>query len=176
MQWALLPPLTFACHEVTVAAAMEPAYEVAGDTVDYAVDAGCVRVGVLDGMGHGLQSAQLASLAVAAYRNARRGDRRLTETAQAVDAAVFAGFDGEAFTTAVLAELDTDTGLLSWVNAGHPSRCCYAVAGSSRLCTSSPRRRSVLGWALRKPPATRAATGGRTTGRPARRSNARSAI
>ncbi len=59
MQWALLPPLTFACHEVTVAAAMEPAYEVAGDTVDYAVDAGCVRVGVLDGMGHGLQSAQL---------------------------------------------------------------------------------------------------------------------
>jgi len=75
---------------------------------------------VLDGMGHGLQSAQLASLAVAAYRNARRSDRRLTETAQAVDAAVFAGFAGEAFTTAVLAELDTGTGLLWWVNAGHP--------------------------------------------------------
>ena len=120
MQWALLPPLTFACREVTVAAALEPAYEVAGDTVDYAADAGCVRVGVLDGMGHGLQSAQLASLAVAAYRNARRSDRRLTDTAQAIDAAVFAGFAGEAFTTAVLAELDTDTGLLSWVNAGHP--------------------------------------------------------
>ncbi len=120
MQWSLLPPLTFASREVTVAAAMEPAYEVAGDTVDYAADAGCVRVGVLDGMGHGLQSAQLASLAVAAYRNARRSGRRLIETAQAVDAAVFAGFGGEAFTTAVLAELDTDTGLLSWVNAGHP--------------------------------------------------------
>jgi len=120
MQWSLLPPLTFACHQVTVAAALEPAYEVAGDTVDYSADAGWVRVAVLDGMGHGLQSAQLASLAVAAYRNARRSERRLTETALAVDAAVFAGFAGEAFTTAVLAELDTDTGLLSWVNAGHP--------------------------------------------------------
>ena len=84
MQWSLLPPLTFACHEVTVAAALEPAYEVAGDTVDYAVDAGRTRVAVLDGMGHGLRSAQLATLAVAAYRNARRADRSLTDTATVI--------------------------------------------------------------------------------------------
>ncbi len=120
MQWSLLPPLTFACHEVTVAAAMEPAYEVAGDSVDYSVDAGSLRLAVMDGMGHGLQSAQLASLAIAAYRNARRSDRRLSETAQVVDAAVFSAFSGDAFLTGVLAELDTDNGLLSWVNAGHP--------------------------------------------------------
>jgi hypothetical protein len=49
MQWSLLPPLTFACAEVTIAAALEPAYEVAGDTVDYAVDAGVARFAVLDG-------------------------------------------------------------------------------------------------------------------------------
>jgi len=73
MQWSLLPPLTFACQDVTIAAALEPAYEVAGDSVDYAVDAGRTRVAVLDGMGHGLRSAQLATLAVAAYRNARTG-------------------------------------------------------------------------------------------------------
>ncbi|MDQ1631301.1 MAG: hypothetical protein QOC80_1273, partial [Frankiaceae bacterium] len=72
MQWSLLPPLTFACQEVTVAAALEPAYRVAGDTVDYAVDAGRARIGVFDGMGHGLHSAQCASLTVATYRNARR--------------------------------------------------------------------------------------------------------
>ncbi len=113
MQWSLLPPLSFACQEVVIAAAMEPVYEVAGDTVDYAVDAGCARVAVFDGMGHRLQSAQLASLSVAAYRNARRDDRRLVETAQTIDAAVFSSFDGEAFTTAVLAELDTDTDMLS---------------------------------------------------------------
>ena len=120
MQWSLLPPLTFACPQVTIAAALEPAYQVAGDTVDYAVDARRARLGVFDGMGHGLQSAQLAALTVAAYRNARRADRSLSDTARTIDEALLAGFGGEAFTTAVLAELDTDTGLLQWVSAGHP--------------------------------------------------------
>jgi hypothetical protein len=120
MQWALLPPLTFACERVTIAAALEPAYQIGGDTVDYAVDAGCARVGVFDGMGHGLQAAQLAALTVAAYRNARRAGRSLTETAMTMDQALLAGFRGEAFTTAVLAQLDTDTGRLEWVSAGHP--------------------------------------------------------
>ncbi len=120
MQWALLPPMTFACEEVTVAAALEPAYEVAGDSVDYAVDPGWARFAVFDGMGHGVQSAQLATLAVAAYRNARRAGRSLVVTASAVDTAVSTVFRGEAFTTAVLAQLNTDTGALSWINAGHP--------------------------------------------------------
>jgi serine/threonine protein phosphatase PrpC len=120
LQWSLLPPLTFACDRVTVAAALEPAYQVAGYTVDEAVDAGCTRVGVFDGMGHGLQSAQLAALTVTAYRNARRSARTLTETARTIDEALLAGFGGEAFATAVLAELDTNTGRLEWVSAGHP--------------------------------------------------------
>ncbi len=120
IQWGLLPPLTFACDQVVIAAALEPAYSVAGDSVDYAVDAGRGRFAVFDGMGHGLQSAQLAALSVAAYRNARRGDRTLTETAHLIDAAVEEVFAGRAFTTAILAELDTDSGMLSWVSAGHP--------------------------------------------------------
>jgi hypothetical protein len=120
MQWSLLPPLTFASDQVVIAAALEPAYQVAGDTVDYAVDAGCVRVAVFDGMGHGLQSAQLAALTVAAYRNARRAGRSLTDTVRTIDEALLAGFRGEAFATALVAELDTDTGRLEWVSAGHP--------------------------------------------------------
>lgn len=120
IQWGLLPPLTFASMQVTIAAALEPAYNVAGDSVDYAVDAGWARFAVFDGMGHGLQSAQLATVAVAAYRNARRSGRSLVEVAHIVDNAVGAAFEGEAFTTAVIAELATDTGMLSWINAGHP--------------------------------------------------------
>jgi hypothetical protein len=120
IQWAVLPPLTFACEEVVVAATLEPAYQVAGDSVDYAVDAGYTRVAVFDGMGHGLQSAQLAALSIAAYRNARRSGRPLSTTAEAVDSAVVAAFGGDAFVTAVIAELDTATGMLSWINAGHP--------------------------------------------------------
>src|SRR5262249_46059747 len=38
LQWSLLPPLTFTCGEVTIAGALEPAYHIAGDSLDYAVD------------------------------------------------------------------------------------------------------------------------------------------
>ncbi len=120
IQWGLLPPLTFACHEIVVAGALEPAYEVAGDSMDYAVDAGIARFAVFDGMGHGLDSSQASALAVAAYRNGRREGRSLTATALGVDSAVEAVFSGTTFITAVLAELDTDTGVLSWLSAGHP--------------------------------------------------------
>jgi Stage II sporulation protein E (SpoIIE) len=150
MQWALLPPLTFASRQVTIAAALEPAYEVAGDSVDYAVDAGRACLAIFDGMGHGLRSALLAVLAVAAYRNARRAGLPLTDTAEAIDSAVATTFRGEAFVTAALAELDTDTGLLSWVNAGHqrarleamrflPSKYVYTGKDTEVVGTPDPR-------------------------------------
>lgn len=120
IQWALLPPLTFACSDVIVAGALEPAYTVAGDSIDYAVDAGYARLAVFDGMGHGLESALLASLTVAAYRNARRAGKPLVATALDVDSVVHSVHRGAAFTTGLLAELDTTSGLLRWLCAGHP--------------------------------------------------------
>jgi serine phosphatase RsbU (regulator of sigma subunit) len=120
IQWSLLPPLTFANQDVSVAAALEPAYEVAGDSVDYAVDGDAARFGIFDGMGHGLVSAQLVSLAVAAYRNARRAGRTLTETSRQIEDSVTAVFQGEGFITALLGELETSTGVFRWVSAGHP--------------------------------------------------------
>lgn len=120
LQWSLLPPLTFAGGGVTVAGALEPAYEVAGDTLDYAVDAGHALAAVFDAMGHGLGSSQLAAVAVAGYRNARRSGLGLLATTKAVHDALQGAFGGAVFTTGVLADLDTETGLLSWVNAGHP--------------------------------------------------------
>ena len=72
-------------------------------------------------MGHGLNSAHLAVLAVTAYRNARRLGKTLAETAAAIDASVSTVFRGEAFTTGLLAELDSQTGELRWINAGHPA-------------------------------------------------------
>jgi serine phosphatase RsbU (regulator of sigma subunit) len=43
----------------------------------------------------------------------------LTDTVHAVDVAVSTA-QPDSFVTAVIAQLDTDTGLLSWVNVGHP--------------------------------------------------------
>jgi stage II sporulation SpoE-like protein len=120
MQWSLLPPLTFACPQLSVAGVLEPAYEVAGDTFDYAVDPGMAHLAVLDGMGHGLRSAQLAVMAVAAYRHARRAGRSLADICEQIDQVLLQTSGGQAFSTAVLAELDTVSGALRWVNAGHP--------------------------------------------------------
>jgi stage II sporulation SpoE-like protein len=120
LQWSLLPPLTFTGASVTIAGALEPAYEVAGDTLDYAVDAGHASAAVFDGMGHGVRSSQLATVAVAAYRNARRSGAGLLATTTAIHDALLDAFQGVVFTTGNLADLDTDTGVVSWINAGHP--------------------------------------------------------
>ncbi len=76
---------------------------------------------VLDSVGHGLPAAVLASIAVGAYRHARRNLLDLSEMAQAIDEAITAQFDGSQFATAVLARLDIDSGRLRWINAGHPT-------------------------------------------------------
>lgn len=149
MQWSLLPPLTFSCREVTVTAALEPAYEVAGDTFDYAVDAGTAKVAVFDGMGHGLQSAQLAAMAVSAYRHSRRAGRSLIATCREVDEALLQTFPGAPFTTAVLAELDTGAGVLRWINAGHPEPLLLRQGRLVKTLTAKPR--PPLGMHLPKP-------------------------
>ena len=138
IQWGLLPPLTFASAQVSVAGILEPAYDVAGDSVDYAVDPDVARVAIFDGMGHGLRSAQLAALSVAAYRNARRGGRSLTATAAAIDEAVEAGSGGESYTTAVLAELDTGPATCPGSTPATRNPCCCARGSSCAACTSTP--------------------------------------
>jgi serine phosphatase RsbU (regulator of sigma subunit) len=118
---SMLPPATFATEGLVICAMLEPAYANGGDAYDYAVNAGCAHMAVLDGMGHGLEAAGASTLAVAAYRHSRRRGLGLPETCAAMDQAVSAQFDGSRFVTAVLAELDIATGRLSWVSAGHPT-------------------------------------------------------
>lgn len=120
MQWDLLPPLTLRCGEAVVAGLLEPAYEVAGDAFDYAMNGRRLDVAVLDGMGHGIASTLLATLAVGAYRHARRDGADLPAMHLAVDAAIAAQYAGDAFVTGVLARLMLDTGELTWSCAGHP--------------------------------------------------------
>ena len=56
LQWQLLPPTTFATSEVTLSGALEPAYEVGGDSFDYAYDNGILRLLIIDAVGHDLES------------------------------------------------------------------------------------------------------------------------
>jgi serine phosphatase RsbU (regulator of sigma subunit) len=117
---AVLPPATFAMEGLVISAMVQPAYDNGGDAFDYAVNERSVHLAVFDAVGHGLHAARLSTFAVAAYRNARRAGLSLDQTYANLDTALGEQFGGEFFTTAVLAELDPDAGVLRWVNAGHP--------------------------------------------------------
>jgi serine/threonine protein phosphatase PrpC len=121
MQWSLLPPLTFGTPRLVISGLLAPAYEVGGDAFDYAVNGSLAHVAVFDSMGHGLGAAQLAGLAVGAYRNARRAGLPLQQKALAIDEALRDQHGGERFVTAVLGRLDLDTGEFTWISAGHPA-------------------------------------------------------
>jgi serine phosphatase RsbU (regulator of sigma subunit) len=120
MQWELLPPLTFGTERVVITGGLEPAYDVGGDSFDYAVNGDIADLLVIDSVGHGLPAAILASVAISAYRHARRNMLDLPDIAVEIDAAIAAQFPGSQFATAVIARLDIDTGRLRWINAGHP--------------------------------------------------------
>jgi serine phosphatase RsbU (regulator of sigma subunit) len=121
MQWNLLPPLTFGTPRVVISGLLAPAYEVGGDAFDYAVNGSIAHLAVFDSMGHGLGAAQLAGLAVGAYRNARRAALPLQQKALAIDEALRDQHGGERFVTALLGRLDLDSGEFTWISAGHPA-------------------------------------------------------
>jgi len=120
LRWGMLPPLTFTGEHVGIACVLEPAYQVAGDAFDYAVNAGVLHLGIFDAMGHGLEASRMASLTVAAYRWARRRGLDLPETFRTMDEALSGEFGDERFVTAQFGTLDPQRGALRWVNAGHP--------------------------------------------------------
>jgi len=121
IQWALLPPMTMITPQVALAGILEPAYGVADDSFDYAINDNVVHLAVIDAMGHGLNAALLATLAVSAYRHARRANIGLAKLYGLMDAAIYGQFGPDQFVTAQMMRLDIATGLLQWVNAGHPA-------------------------------------------------------
>jgi serine phosphatase RsbU (regulator of sigma subunit) len=120
MRWSMLPPLTFTNDRVAVAGMLEPAYEIAGDSFDYAVNGEVAHVAIVDAMGHGLEASRIANLAVGSYRHSRRHGLDLRETFSAMDRVVAEQFGAEKFVTGQLVRLELPTGELTWVNAGHP--------------------------------------------------------
>jgi serine phosphatase RsbU (regulator of sigma subunit) len=120
MQWSLMPPLTVGSERVVVSGFVQPSYEVGGDIFDYALGEGVAHVAIFDAMGHGLEAALLASVAVGAYRNARRRPLPLRPTVDVIEGALAAQFGGGRFVTAIVTQLDLGSGRLQWINAGHP--------------------------------------------------------
>jgi serine phosphatase RsbU (regulator of sigma subunit) len=119
IQWRLLPPTTIRADRVCLSGLLEPWDEVGGDAFDYALNDGRLHAALFDAMGHGLGATLLSSLAVGAYRNARRGRADLAGTYEAIDVAIATQFGRAHFATGLLLDLDVATGTVRWLTAGH---------------------------------------------------------
>jgi Stage II sporulation protein E (SpoIIE) len=119
MQWDLLPLPIYQDPALELAGRVEPAYDIGGDAFDFAANPEATEIAVFDAMGHGLDSTLLTTLAVGAYRFARRRNESLVNTAQDIDEAVVAHPREDVFVTGHLCRLHLD-GRLEWLNAGHP--------------------------------------------------------
>jgi serine phosphatase RsbU (regulator of sigma subunit) len=117
--WNLLPNGSFANDRVVLSAALEPAYQVGGDAFDYGITGDLLHLSIFDAMGHDLTSGLTASIAMGACRNNRLQGADLLATSEAVDEAIAEQFGQTRFATGVLADLDMNTGELTWVNRGH---------------------------------------------------------
>ncbi|MEU0782625.1 PP2C family protein-serine/threonine phosphatase [Streptomyces sp. NPDC006173] len=119
MQWTLMPPRSYADGRVVIAAVMEPAYEIGGDAYDYATAGDTIHLSIFDAMGHDTAAGLTANLAVGACRNHRRQGTPLEDLGDAVEQVLLKQFGPSRYVTGILANLDTATGMLTWVNRGH---------------------------------------------------------
>jgi Stage II sporulation protein E (SpoIIE) len=149
--WQLTPPLVFATDRLVLAAMLEPCYDNGGDALDYAVNHGVLHVGVFDAMGHGLPAAGVAAFALSAYRHSRRRGCGLLETYAAMDHAVGDQFPDTRYVTAVIAQLNLETGRLTWISAGHPPPLVIRDRRLTRTLSAPPA--APLGIPLDGPPA-----------------------
>jgi sigma-B regulation protein RsbU (phosphoserine phosphatase) len=118
--WNQLPPLTCAVDGTVVTAVLEPCYDVGGDAFDYAVNGDVLHLGLFDTVGHGISASALTTLTLNTYRNARRSGLSLVDTCRSIDKWIRAQYPGS-FVTALLAELNTETGQYRRISAGHPA-------------------------------------------------------
>jgi serine phosphatase RsbU (regulator of sigma subunit) len=117
-----------------VSGILEPCYEVGGDVFDYAVNATTTHLALFDAVGHGISASMLSTLALNAYRNARRCGLDLVDTYRSIDKWIRAEYPN-AFLTAILAELDCATGRYRRICAGHP---CELLLRNGRLVRMLP--------------------------------------
>ena len=122
IQHRLLPG-SYTCEagQFTLAAWLEPAGEVGGDTFDFSMDRDTLHLSMTDALGHEVGAAVLATVLVGALRNARRAGVSLGEQARLANDGLHGFARGGGFVTGQLARIDLGEETATIVNAGHPS-------------------------------------------------------
>lgn len=119
VQWGLLPPLSCSTDQLAVSGILEPAYDIGGDSFDYAIDAARLDFAIVDAIGRGLSAVLMSASAINSLRNSRRAEIGVADAYEIADRSVASQFGDSNFVTAIIGSLDLESGTLTWVNAGH---------------------------------------------------------
>jgi hypothetical protein len=121
IQHRLLPG-SYTCEagQFTLAAWLEPAGDVGGDTFDFSMERDTLHLSMTDAMGHEVGAAVLATVLVGALRNARRAGAGLAEQARLANAGLCDFAQRGGFVTGQVARIDLRAETATIVNAGHP--------------------------------------------------------
>jgi serine phosphatase RsbU (regulator of sigma subunit) len=121
IQHRLLPG-AFTCEagQFTLAAWLQPAGEIGGDTFDFSLERDALHLSMTDAMGHTMDAALLATVLVGGLRNARRRGVELAEQARLANDALAEQAGESQFVTGLVARIDLAKATAGIVNAGHP--------------------------------------------------------
>lgn len=116
-----LPLSSYADDDVELGSRLEPAYDIAGDVIDYAANPEGIHLAIFDAVGHGLRATTLSTWAVATYRLMRRKGAPLEEIVSAIDEVISSNAEKNEFVTGIMLLVKPREGVVEVANAGHPS-------------------------------------------------------
>lgn len=118
---------------------MHPARDVGGDYYDYIpIDAHTTQIVVADASGKGVPAALLMSATAVAMRLEANRDRNMLKQVARLNTEIGAVSDPERYVTLLVAEIDMQKFVISYVNCGHnPALLFRAKTGAVSLMNSS---------------------------------------
>ena len=122
IQQGLLPARALSAGHLVLAGHNEPSETVGGDYFDY-FDLGGGKIGLIiaDVTGHGLSAALMMANLQSAVRVALTTDGPLRDVAERLNRLISTNTGSNVFITAIFGRVDTATGAIEYVNAGHPA-------------------------------------------------------
>ena len=122
IQQRLLPSAPLQIGQVCIEGYNQASSAVSGDYYDYFdLEDGRVGIIIADVTGHGLPAALMMANLQSAIRVALSADIALPDLATRVNRLICRNTSSHVFITAILGTVNTETGLIEYVGAGHPS-------------------------------------------------------
>lgn len=139
VQRLFLPSGNGTIKGLEIAGMMHPAQGVGGDYFDYfPIDAHTTQIVVADVSGKGVPAALLMSATAAALRLEAKSDRTMLEQVKMLNTQIDSLSDPERYVTLFVAEIDSQSHTIHYVNCGHNPAILYrAQTGSVSLLNSS---------------------------------------